>query len=339
MTRRRMWCALALVILATARCENAGEGRVLAIQTSGIVKGSVYLDRNGNRVADAADTAMRQVRVRLIAQGTLDTTVSVLSDSVGAFRVSAVPVGSYAVSVDTATFGDSVRLMQLSASQVTVQPAESVTITARVSYPSFSVKAARALTVGRKIFLEGVVLSPRVVFGDTTGHLADTSGAIRITHMRASPVGIGDSVRLLGLTSTRDGQPTLDDAIVVPLGAGATPIPQIVSTLVARTANAGALDAGLVFLSNVIILDTATVPGSNVGPPVLPNLDFRLFVDSTPADTSDRIEVLLDGHAGFSGAFLTPLKPDSTISVSGVLVPVAAGRWRLKPRVLADVVP
>jgi hypothetical protein len=338
MTRRTVLGALALVLIASARCDNAGEGRVLAIESTGIVKGLVYLDRNGNGATDGSDTALRQVRVRLIGVGTVDTAVSVLSDSIGQFRVPAVPIGAYVVKVDTTTIGDSIRLVQVSAPQVTIEPGDSVTITATVSFPAVSVRAARALPAGRKVFLEGVVLSPRAAFGDSTGHLADTSGAIRITRMRAGPVGIGDSVRLLGVTSTRDGQPTLDDAVVVPLGAGATPIPLIATTLIARTANGGALDAALVFLANVTVLDTATVAGSNAPPFVPPNQDYRLFVDSTPADTTDRVEVLLDGHAGFTG--IPPaFRPDSTISVTGVLVPAGAGRWRIKPRVVSDVVP
>jgi len=279
------------------------------------------------------------VRVRLITTGTLDTAANVLSDSVGRVRLATVPVGTYTVALDTTTIGDSVRLVQISATQVAVEPGDSVTVTATISFPIVSVRAARALPAGRKVFLQGVLLSPRVAFGDTTAHMADTSLAIRLTRMRSGPVGIGDSVRLLGVTSTRDGQPTLDDAVVTPLGAGAGPLPAIVSTLVARTANGGALDAALVFVGNVTIVDTATVDGTNSPPFVPPNRDYRLMVDSTPADTSGRLEVLLDGHAGFSGGILTQFRPDSTISVTGVLVPSGAGRWRLKPRILSDVVP
>jgi hypothetical protein len=329
-----------LLAVAGAQCDNAGAGNVLSISASGIVKGLVYLDRNGNRVPDGPDTIMRNVRVRLIATGSLDTTVVVLSDSIGRFRVGTVPIGTYSAVVDTTTIGDSVRVIQLTPAQVVVAPGDSVTITATISFPVVSIRAARLLPTGRRVFIEGVLLSPRVVFGDTTGHFADTSMAIRLTRMRSGPVGIGDSLRLLGTTSTRDGQSTFDDAAITPLGAGAGPLPRIVSTLVARAANGGALDAALVFIGNVTIVDTATVPGS--GPPpntVPPNQDYRLTVDSTPADTVGRMEVLLDGHAGFSGAVLTQFRPDSTISVTGVLVPAGAGRWRLKPRILSDVVP
>ena len=339
MKRLLVMSGVVLAALAAAQCDNAGAGNVLSITASGIVKGLVYLDRNGNRAADGADTIIRNVRVRLIATGSQDTTVSVVSDSFGRFRVAAVPIGTYAVAVDTTTIGDSVRVSQVTPAQVVVQPGDSLTLTATISFPAVSVRAARQLPVGRRVFVEGVLLAPRVVFGDSTAHFADTSMAIRLTRLGSGPVGIGDSVRLLGTTGTRDGQPTFDNAVVIPLGAGAQPLPRIVTTLVARAASGGTLDAALVFIGNVTIVDTATVDGTNAPPFVPPNRDFRLTVDSTPADTVGRMEVLLDGHAGFSGAVLSQFRPDSTISVTGVLVPAGAGRWRLKPRILSDVVP
>ena len=335
MNRSRAWWCLLVAVVVTARCENAGEGRVLSINAAGIVKGLVYMDRNGNRLPDAADTVLRQVRVRLIATGSPDTVVSVLSDSSGGFRVAGVQIGAYTVAVDTTTIGDSVRVVQLSAAQVTVTPGDSVTITATVSFPLLSVRAARLLPVGRKVFVQGVIISPRPVFGDTTAHLADTSRAVRLTRLRANPVaGIGDSVRLLGVISTRDGQTTLDDALVFSLGNAGDPAPAVTTTTVARTADGGVLDAALVFVGGVIIVDTGTVVGS--GSP--PNQDYRLIVDDSPADTLGRLEVLLDGHAGFVGPALTALRPDSMVNVTGVLVPTTGGRWRLKPRILADVI-
>lgn len=332
---RRAWWSLGLIVLAATRCDNAGAGRVLAIGSSGIVKGLVYFDRNGNRVADGADTALRQVRVRLIATGTFDTTVSVLTDTAGGFRVPSVPIGTYTVRVDSTTIPDSVQLVQLSPAQVAVTPGDSVIITATVSFPLLSVRAARLLPAGRKVFVQGIVVSPRPAFGDTTAHLADTSRAIRFTRVRANPAaGIGDSVRALGVLAARDGQPVLDDVAFFALGASGGIAPAVRTAAVARTAESGALDAALVFVGGVIIVDTATVTGS--GSP--PNQDYRLIVDDTPADTAGRLELLLDGHTGFAGAVLAPLRPDSVVNVSGVLVPATGGRWRLKPRQLADVV-
>lgn len=335
MTRARIWWSLILAVGVSARCGNAGEGRVLSISAAGIVKGEVYFDRNGNRQLDAADTALRQVRVRLIATGTLDTVASVLTDSAGDFRVPSVSIGTYTVSIDTATIGDSVRLVQQSANPVAVAPGDSVAVTAAVSFPILSVRAARLLAVGRKVFVEGILLSPRAAFGDTTGHVADTSRAVRLTRMRANPVAIiGDSVRFLGLVTTRDGQSVLDDVALFPLGISGGAAPTVTTAAAARTASGGVLDAALVFVGGVIIVDTATVLGTG-SPPVN---DFRITVDDTPADTLGRLEVVLDGHAGFVGPVLLPLRPDSVVNVTGVLVPTTGGLWRLKPRILADVV-
>lgn len=332
--RCRTWWGLMLVVLAVARCDNAGAGRVLAISTSGIVKGFIYLDRNGNGQVDGADTVLRQVRVRLIAVSTFDTAVSVVSDSSGAFRVAGVPIGVYTVAVDTTTIGDSVRVVRLSATQITVDPADSVTITATLSFPALSVRAARLLPAGRRVFLLGRIVSHRPSFGDTTGHMTDTSRAIRLTRMRAEPVaGIGDSVRLLGVTSTRDGQATLDDVQVFLLGMSGGTAPIVTTAIVARTAENGALDATLVFVGGAIIVDTATVVGT--GSP--PNQDRLLTVDETPADTAGRLEVLLDAHSGFTGPTLRPFLRDSMVDIAGVLIPVGAGRWRLKPRIVSDI--
>ena len=334
MNRGRVWLGM-MAALSLTRCGNAGEDRVLSISAVGSVQGEVYFDRNGNRVQDAADTAMRQVRVRLIATGSSDTVASVLTDSVGEFRVPSVAIGTYVVAVDTTTIGDSLRVVQQSASQIAVAPGASVAVTAAVSFPIVTVRAARQLPLGRKVFVEGLVLVPRPTFGDTTGHMADTSRAIRLTRMRASPAtAIGDSVRFLGHLVSRDGQPALDDVALFPLGISGGAAPVVTTAAVARTANGGLLDAALVFVGGVIIVDTATTLGTG-SPPLN---DYRIVVDDTPADTAGRLEVLLDGHAGFTGAVLAPLRPDSVVHVTGVLVPTTGGRWRLKPRILTDVV-
>lgn len=337
--RRVRLVLLAAAVLATARCDNAGSGRVLSIDAFGVVSGLVYLDRNGNRLPDGADTVLSGVRVYLIANGTQDTTVSVVSDSNGGFRAGSVPIGVYVVSVDTTTVGDSVDVVQLSATQVTVRPADSLNLTAAISYPLLSVRAARQLGVGRKVFVEGLVLVPRFTFGDSTGHLADSSLAIRLTRMRTVPfVTFNDSLRVLATRSTRDGQPTLDDAILLPLGITAGATPTIVTAETARDANGGALDAALVFLDSVTIVATQTQPGTGQTPP--PTTDVLLTVDRTPGDTAGRLEVLLDAHAGFTGTAVLPFGVDSVITVTGVLVPNpnAPSRWVLKPRFPQDAV-
>jgi hypothetical protein len=161
--------------------------------------------------------------------------------------------------------------------------------------------------------------------------------AIRLTRMRSTPfVTFNDSLRVLATRSTRDGQPAMDDAVLLPLGVTAGATPTVVTAATARDADGGVLDAALVFVDSVTIVDTATVPGTGQSPP--PTLDFRLFVDRTPADTAGRLEVLLDAHAGFTGTNLLPFRPDSVISVTGVLVPTGAGQWRLKPRFPQDAV-
>ena len=77
---RRLASVAALAVWGAA-CQNAGESRVLGITATGTVSGLAYLDRNGNRVFDPGDTTLANLGVRLVAQGTRDTTARLRSGS------------------------------------------------------------------------------------------------------------------------------------------------------------------------------------------------------------------------------------------------------------------
>ena len=207
-----------------AACSNAGSERVLSITATGTVSGFVYFDADGSATLSPGDDSLANVRVNLVPSG--DTTRVVettLTRPSGFYKFSGVPVGAYAIRVDTTTIGDTVRVVRVDSATVTVLPAESAVVSVGVGFPSVSVAAARLLPAGRRVFLTGVVLNRSSTFEDSVVHLVDTSAAIRMTRLRAS-VGEGDSVRVRGTTARRDGLPTFDDVRVVPLGTGLTPV-------------------------------------------------------------------------------------------------------------------
>ena len=87
-----------------------------------------------------------------------------------------------------------------------------------------------------------VVIAERVqdfengLFGDSTLHIADRNGALRATRTERTVIVPGDSVRLLGEVSRRDGLPTLDDVTIFLLDVAAPPIAEQLTTAVAASA-------------------------------------------------------------------------------------------------------
>jgi hypothetical protein len=183
-----------------------------------------------------------------------------------------------------------------------------------------TVGEARALPVGRKVFVEGVVLNSLGTFGDATVHLGATSGSLRATRVRQRPFFVSDSVRALGIRRAMDGQPTLDDVTIFQTGTTSPQIPIRLTTAVAALAEAGLRDAALVKVVDARVTDTATVSG-----------DYQL----TATDGSGPVVIVFDADAGLTR---TQFVPRAIVDFTGVLVPSGTGSWHLKPRANADVV-
>lgn len=325
MRARTSHVGLAAALLLAAACSNAGSDRVLSITATGVVAGAVYFDADGSSSLTAGDDSLKDVRVELVAAGdttrVIETTLSLAS---GFYRFNGVPVGAYAVRVDPATIGDTVRVLKVDSATITLLPSESVLVNVGVGFPSSSVAAARALPVGRKLFLTGVVLNGSTAFEDSVVHLVDSSAAIRLTRLRAA-VGAGDSVRVQGTTARRDGLPTFDDVRVVPLGAGLTPPPSVLTVLQARTAVGGTRDAALAVVRGVTVAFTTGVTTSTAMPVTV---------------GTDTLEVLLDGNADPSfrpGQLGADYIRGNQFDIVGVLQPKSTGVWRLMPRSAADL--
>ncbi len=117
------WAALSVMALSgLVGCENDGAERVLAIEAMGLLEGLVYFDANGTREPDGNDTPLAGVKVGLVVLGTRDTAVVATSDPDGLFRMDAVPVGSYVVSVDTTTVADTALVVRIDTADVTLMP-------------------------------------------------------------------------------------------------------------------------------------------------------------------------------------------------------------------------
>jgi len=317
--------AIALAVTAVAACDNAGSDLGFGASETTAVSVGVYLDRDGSRTVTVLDTVFANARVALLAQGSGDTLRTMLSNTLGIARFEGVPLGQYRVVVVPSSIGDSIQVAAVDSSTIRLVAADTNRfVLARLGYPEVSIRAARGLPAGRRVFIRGVILAGVQSFRDTTSHVSDSSGQIRLTRvvLRGGLFGNnpGDSVSVLGVTSTRAGQPTLDNAAIARFALRPPPIPLAVSTATAATAGGGALDAGLVQITGATISDTLTIAP-----------DFRIIV----SDGSGNLNMIIDGNLQIPR---TIFGPGRSMNVRGVLVPDGLGGWTLKPRDGGDIV-
>jgi len=176
----------------------------------------------------------------------------------------------------------------------------------------------RQAPVGTRVFVDGVALSRPNLFGDSTFHVADSAGAIRVVRTVQGNIFAGDSIRVAGTVATRDGQVVISIPTTFRLGLGTVPIARLVTAAEAASAIGGVLDGALVRVRGTI-QDTST---NAVG-------DFRAVL----LEGTDSITVVLDGDIGFSTAgWAVGVMAD----VQGLLVP-ESGIWVVKPRAPGDV--
>lgn len=314
-------CALG-ASAALGACENAGQDRVLEIEARGTVQGIVYLDRDGDlELNQQVDTLAAGVGISLVPRGGRQPVAATTSGQDGVFRFDAVPVGSYRVVVDNNSMGDSLQVARIDDSEINVRPSGSTEVRVAISYRSVPIAEARNLPLGTKVFISGISLNALTTFGDSSIYVVDRSGAIRVVRIPSGQISAGDSVRVLGTISTRDGQRVINDGLVVVLARSDVPPPHAVSTAEARTADGGSLDAHLARITGATILSTETTPTQ----------DLLLTVD----DGSGVLEVLIAQSTNISTADLNTC---AILHATGILSPAPGGStWRLKPRSTTDV--
>lgn len=318
---------LVATAVAMAACGNAGADRTIGITATASVSGTVFLDANGSGAFDAGDLPAVGLRLAMVTPLRRDTLRIATTDLAGRFEVASVPVGTFELVLDPSSVGDSVVVDGVDGIELRLAPDEARELTGRLSYPRRTAAQLRGDPLGGRVFLEGVALHGYGVYSDTLLHVVDTTGALRAVRVRPSVVTTGDSVRLRGRLAERDGQRVLDDVTVFILGGSLLPTAPVVTTVQAAGAQAGSLDAGVVRLFDVPIIDTATVLGS-----------LRLTVD----DGSGPLTVLLDRVA--DAAFRPPFAAGQwdagrRFDLVGVLVPLSPGVWTLRPRNAFDLTP
>jgi len=315
-----------LAVALLAGCSNAGQDRILTVSSTGLVQGLVYFDANGTKAFEptGGDSVLAGVRLRFLAKGTADTVARATSATNGAFKVTNLPVGSYTLVVDTTTFGDSIQVEKIDSASFTVLPAESLVTNVAIAFPRVSIRAARSLLAGHRVFITGVALNAASTFADSTAAFTDTSGYIRLTKVRGT-FSAGDSLRVLAISGQRGSQPSLDNPTFFPLGVGSLPTATTLTTALAAGADSGRRDAQLVHVAAATISDTARTANS-----------FLLTV----TDSSGPLQVELDRTAdpAFQGANLPGnYVPGNTFDMLGVLMATGPGTWQLRPRSSADL--
>ena len=278
--------------LLLAACDPAGGDLGFGAEPTGDVAVAVYLDRDGSATPTVPDTVFQGARVSLRPQGGGVAVATVTSDAQGIALFSAVRLGDYLVTVDQASIGDSLLVARITSDTIRVAAiASQVAATVRLAYPEVSVRQARLLPAGRRVFVRGLVLAGVQLFSDQSSHMADTSLAVRLTTV-ALQGGLtgnaaGDSVVVLGTVAQANGQPVLSNARVTRVATRPAPIPKPVSSAAAANAQNGALDADLVLISSVVVSDSMTVAPH-----------FRIVA----SDGSGAVTIELDANLGISTA-------------------------------------
>ncbi len=303
-------------------CGNAGEDLGFGSSGTGQVTAFVYLDRDGSTTPNPLDTALKSVRVRLVALGGTDTVGPGVTDTLGLVVFPDLPLGSYRLLIDSASVGDSVRVESLDHPIVTLRSEAPFGVaTWRVGYPRYSITEAKALVAGERVLVTGLIYATPSTFSDSASFIGDPQAAIRMPGSRnGGPATIpGDSVRVVGTTGAALGQGILSEARIYVFKPGQPPPPDTVATGVALNAAGGAADARLVHITGAIIQDTATVNGR-----------FRVRVN----DSSGLLSVFFD-------TALAPTRsqfvPGASVSATGLLVPAGGGVWYLQPRSVGEV--
>lgn len=312
----------ATLLLLAAACSNAGGDLGLPPLTTGQVKISVFLDRDGTGNLSAFDTTYGGAAIALFMREGIDTFVIKNTAGDGEATFTGLPIGRYRYALVPASLGDTLSLGSAGSGRFQIRADSLAGLgSILVSYPTLTIAEARQAAPGRPVFVRGVVASPLQFFGDSATFLVSGNDYLRVTSAEHRPGrngnNIGDSVVVFGRTGTDLDQPVLQDGVVLTLDVRPPPAPVDVRSGEAATARSGDLDAALVQLDHAAIGDTATVAGV-----------FTVWAIDTAA-TTDSVRVAFDPQLQVNR---TGFAIGRGIVTRGVLVPDGAGRWILKPR-------
>lgn len=324
--RRTFFTVVSLVLLAgSTACDSGGPDRVISIETKGVAVGIAYVDRNGDGKPQVTDGFSQGVRVSLVVPDGQAEVAQATTDATGAYVMKDVPVGRYRVIVDTTTLGDTLRVSKIDSATVTISANDTARTTITLGYPQATMAQVRRLTLGRKVQVTGVALNGWSAFGDSTMSVADSSGALRMVRVRPSAVVTGDSVRLLGTVSIRDGQPVLTGVEVTVLATGLpAPVPADLTTAAAASGEGGQGDATLAHIQGATIISIQVNP------------DGERVASVDDGSGPLKVSIAPRSPITLQSAFVA----GATLEASGILVPSSgAAGWVMRPRESRDLNP
>ncbi|HRP07786.1 MAG TPA: hypothetical protein PLL69_04800 [Gemmatimonadales bacterium] len=317
-----------LAAMALTACDNAGSDLTGPEHPFGIAIVGVGFDRDGTGTPSSGDTIYAGARVALFVEGGIDTLRVATTDENGLAVFDSLPVGRYRYAVDPGSVGDSLPVISDGAGTIRiVATSDSIgaTAAATVGYAKLTLAEARVAAAGRRVWVEGLVASGLQYHSDSATYLTGAA------HLRVIPSehipgrsgnNPGDSVRVLGTTGSFSGQPVLLKGVVTTISERPAPVAEEVTVGEIVTARDGALDAALVHVGSVTIVDTITV-----------GEDLHVTI----ATDSDTALAVLDSKLNAPTA---SFRPDRTLQMRGMLVPdpEAPGTWFIKPRPVAGEV-
>ena len=312
-----------LILLAILNaCTESGD-EILTIDASGTVVGLAYLDRDGNNLpTPIVDAPVANLQLAITTVGRATPIAIVTTDSVGFFRFTELPVGTYRVIAANVPPGDTISVLRIDSARVTVTASDTAAVVVTLGYATAPLGTIVSLPAGRRIAVTGTALNAWPTFGDSTIHFADSTGAVRAFGVPPLNIAVGDTVRMIATVGQRHGGVALVDPAIVFVQRGNEPTPAELSTAQARQAG-GRLDAALVRVHDALVVDASSLTGG----------DILLTVN----DGSGDLEVLVDVNANIGTAL--PVATGAQVDVVGVLAPdSASGDWQLKPRRTGDVV-
>ena len=147
-----------LLLIFVASCTEGGGG--ILIDDEGAVAGVAYVDRDGDGLLSATDGPAVGVLAALLLDATGDTVARATSRPNGTFIMPNIAAGRYRLVASRGTAGDTVDVLQIDSAQISLAAGDTIARAIRLGYPRTSVAAARALTAGRRITVEGIALNP-----------------------------------------------------------------------------------------------------------------------------------------------------------------------------------
>lgn len=295
----------------------------LSLEGTATITGLVYLDENGSGIFeseldDVVSGAL--VSLRYAASGLVITEAP--TDGEGQFAFPGIPVGTLRLAVDSAFLADSLVARFARPDTFSVAAGDSLGFLIGVGAPERTISEIRTLPPGEQVFASGIALND---WADLDGalHLENGGAYLRVTEVPSTDIGPGDSVRVSGRTALLESEIILVDGQAFRLEQDARPVtPVPTTTSGAREAGGGGLDAALAEMSQVEVVDTASVE------------DGFLIVGN---DGSGEVGIRIRESTGVELAEVSLGQVFPT--VRGLLVPVGPGVWEVVPRNRDDADP